>query len=111
FSLRDRRLVLDCAHGATYHVAPRVFTELGARVDVIGAEPDGLNINRGVGSTHPEALMARVRDTGADLGIAFDGDGDRVLMVDAAGRLVDGDGLIWVLARDWATQGRLRGAV
>ena len=111
FSLRDRRVVLDCAHGATYHVAPRVFAELGARVDVIGAEPDGLNINRGVGSTHPEALMARVRETGADLGVAFDGDGDRVLMVDAAGRLVDGDGLIWVLARDWAVQGRLRGAV
>jgi phosphoglucosamine mutase len=111
FSLSGRRIVLDCAHGATYQVAPRVFAELGASVDVIGGDPDGLNINRGVGSTHPEALMARVRETGADLGIAFDGDGDRVLMVDGQGRLVDGDGLIYVLARDWQATGRLRGPV
>jgi phosphoglucosamine mutase len=111
FTLAGLRIVLDCAHGATYQVAPRVFSELGARVDVIGAEPDGLNINRGVGSTHPEALMARVRDTGADLGIAFDGDGDRLLMADAHGRLVDGDGLLYLLARDWAGSGRLRGPV
>jgi phosphoglucosamine mutase len=92
-------------------VAPRVFSELGAQVDLIGAEPDGLNINRGVGSTHPEALMARVLETGADLGIAFDGDGDRLLMVDAGGRLVDGDGLLFLLACDWAATGRLRGPV
>ncbi len=105
------KLVLDCAHGATYQVAPRVFSELGALVETIGAEPDGLNINHEVGSTHPEALMARVRETGADLGIAFDGDGDRVLMVDGQGRLVDGDGLIYVLARDWHASGRLRGPV
>ena len=111
FVLGGMRIVLDCAHGATYQVAPRVFSELGATVDAIGAEPDGLNINDGVGSTHPEALMARVRETGADLGIAFDGDGDRVLMVDGQGRLVDGDGLIWVLANDWHASGRLRGAV
>ena len=111
FILSGLRVVLDCAHGATYQVAPRVFSELGAVVDVVGAEPDGLNINRGVGSTHPEALMARVRDTGADLGIAFDGDGDRVLMVDGQGRLVDGDGLLYVLARDWQASGRLRGPV
>jgi phosphoglucosamine mutase len=88
-----------------------VFSELGATVDAIGAEPNGLNINDGVGSTHPEALMARVRATGADLGIAFDGDGDRVLMVDGEGRLVDGDGLIYLLARDWHATGRLRGSV
>jgi phosphoglucosamine mutase len=111
FVLGGMKIVLDCAHGATYQVAPRVFSELGAVVDTIGAEPDGLNINDGVGSTHPEALMARVRDSGADLGIAFDGDGDRVLMVDGQGRLVDGDGLIWVLANDWHASGRLRGAV
>jgi phosphoglucosamine mutase len=111
FVLSGMKLVLDCAHGATYQVAPRVFSELGAVVDGIGIEPDGLNINRGVGSTHPEGLMSRVRETGADLGIAFDGDGDRVLMVDAQGRLVDGDGLIWVLANDWHASGRLHGPV
>ena len=111
FILGGMRIVLDCAHGATYQVAPRVFSELGARVDAIGIEPDGLNINRGVGSTHPEALIARVRETGAELGIAFDGDGDRVQMVDGQGRLVDGDGLIWLLARDWQASGRLEGPV
>ncbi|WP_374473745.1 phosphoglucosamine mutase [Arenimonas sp.] len=111
FVLSGLRLVVDCAHGATYQVAPRVFSELGARVDAIGAEPDGLNINRGVGSTHPEALIARVREAGADLGIAFDGDGDRVLMVDGRGQLVDGDGLIFLLARDWQASGRLHGPV
>ncbi|GGA77246.1 phosphoglucosamine mutase [Arenimonas soli] len=111
FSLAGMRLVVDCAHGATYQVAPRVFEELGAVVDTLGVEPDGLNINNGVGSTHPEALMARVRDTGADLGIAFDGDGDRVLMVDGRGQLVDGDGLIYLLARDWQASGRLAGPV
>jgi phosphoglucosamine mutase len=111
FLLTGMRIVLDCAHGATYQVAPRVFSELGAVVDTIGAEPDGLNINDGVGSTHPEALVARVLETGADLGIAFDGDGDRVMMVDGAGRLVDGDGLVYLLARDWHASGRLRGPV
>ena len=111
FLLTGMRIVLDCAHGATYQVAPRVFSELGAVVDTIGAEPDGLNINDGVGSTHPEALVARVIETGADLGIAFDGDGDRVMMVDGAGRLVDGDGLVYLLARDWHASGRLRGPV
>src|SRR5690606_32600839 len=111
FSLGGLRLVVDCAHGATYQVAPRVFEELGAVVDALGVDPDGLNINNGVGSTHPEALMARVRETGADLGIAFDGDGDRVLMVDGRGQLVDGDGLLYLLARDWQASGRLRGPV
>ena len=111
FVLTGMKLVLDCAHGATYQVAPRVFSELGAVVDCIGNEPDGLNINDGVGSTHPGALIERVRETGASLGIAFDGDGDRVLMVDGQGRLVDGDGLIWLLANDWHASGRLRGPV
>jgi phosphoglucosamine mutase len=111
FVLSGLKVVLDCAHGATYQVAPRVFSELGAVVETVGTEPDGLNINDGVGSTHPEALMARVRDTGADLGIAFDGDGDRVLMVDGAGNLVDGDALVYLLARDWHASGRLRGPV
>ena len=111
FVLTGMRIVIDCAHGATYQVAPRVFAELGAEVDSIGAEPNGLNINDGVGSTHPAQLIARVRETGADLGIAFDGDGDRVLMVDGDGRLVDGDGLIYLLAKDWHASGRLRGPV
>ncbi len=111
FLLTGMKLVIDCAHGATYQVAPLVFSELGALVETIGAEPDGLNINDGVGSTHPQALIARVLETGADLGIAFDGDGDRVLMVDGEGRLVDGDGLIYLLARDWHASGRLRGPV
>ena len=111
FDLRGMRLVLDCANGATYQVGPMVLRELGARVEVIGAEPNGLNINDGVGSTYPQALGARVRETGAELGIAFDGDGDRVLFVDAEGRVVDGDGLVYILACDWKREGRLRGPV
>ncbi|MGB1439122.1 MAG: phosphoglucosamine mutase, partial [Luminiphilus sp.] len=98
YSLSGLRLVIDCAHGATYHVAPSVFRELGAQVTVLGAEPDGFNINAGVGSTAPDALAERVRGEQADLGIAFDGDGDRVLFVDADGSLVDGDELLYVLA-------------
>jgi phosphoglucosamine mutase len=111
FDLRDLHVVLDCAHGATYQVAPKVFAELGARVEAIGAQPDGLNINKGVGSTHPQALVERVRASGAALGIAFDGDGDRVQFVDATGRLHDGDALVYLLARDWQRSGRLRGPV
>jgi phosphoglucosamine mutase len=111
FDLDGMRIVVDCANGATYQVGPIVLRELGARVDVIGAEPNGLNINDGVGSTHPELLAARVRETGADLGIAFDGDGDRVLFVDGHGDIVDGDGLVYVLANDWKNSGRLRGPV
>ena len=110
-SLRGMKIALDCAHGATYQVAPKVFAELGAEVTSIGVQPDGLNINRGVGSTHPEALVAHVRASGADLGIAFDGDGDRLQMVDASGRLHDGDALIHLLALDWQRRGRLRGMV
>ena len=98
FSLRDMNIVLDCANGATYHVAPRVFEELGANVTVLGAEPNGMNINDGCGSTHPEFLQGEVQARGADLGIAFDGDGDRVHMVDADGNLLDGDELIYIIA-------------
>ena len=111
FSLDGMRIVVDCAHGATYQLGPLVFRELGARVDAIGIEPNGLNINDGVGSTHPEALAARVRETGAELGIAFDGDGDRVLFVDAEGVVRDGDDLLWILADDWQQTGRLKGPV
>ena len=111
FDLRGLKVVLDCAHGATYHIAPLLFSELGAQVTAIGASPDGLNINAGVGSMHLDNLAAKVRQTGADLGIAFDGDGDRVLMTDDQGTPVDGDGLVYVLARDWQAGGRLRGPV
>ena len=111
FSLRGMKIALDCAHGATYQVAPKVFSELGAQVSAIGVQPDGLNINKGVGSTYPDALIAHVLETGSDLGIAFDGDGDRVLMVDGQGRLLDGDALIHLLAHDWRESGRLRGPV
>ena len=111
FSLHGLRMVLDCAHGATYQVAPKVFSELGAEVHLIGAQPDGFNINAGTGSTHPEALRRAVLEQGADLGIAFDGDGDRVQMVDRQGALVDGDDMLYVLARSWQHGGRLRGPV
>ena len=98
YTLKGLNIVLDCAHGATYNVAPAVFRELGANATVIGAEPDGFNINEGVGSTATELLSQQVVETGADFGIAFDGDGDRVLFVDADGSLVDGDALLYVLA-------------
>lgn len=111
FSLKKQRIVLDCAHGATYHIAPKVFSELGAEVVGMGVSPDGLNINQGVGSTHMDAIKDRVLAEKADLGIAFDGDGDRVQMVDRHGRVVDGDHLIWVLAKAWQAQGRLKGPV
>lgn len=100
FSLHGMKLVVDCAHGATYNVAPDVFDELGAEVVAIGIDPDGFNINEEVGSTHPAALQQKVLAEGADLGIAFDGDGDRVLFVDHQGELVDGDELLYVMARD-----------
>ncbi len=111
FDLKGLKVVLDCAHGATYHIAPLLFRELGADVITMGAEPNGVNINDGVGSMHVENLAAKVRETGAHLGIAFDGDGDRVLMADADGVPVDGDQLIYLLARDWQASGRLRGPV
>ena len=111
FSLHGLRLVLDCAHGATYQVAPKVFAELGAEVVAIGDKPDGFNINREVGSTHPQALQRAVLAHGADIGIAFDGDGDRVQLVDRHGVLADGDDILYILARSWRAQGRLQGPV
>ncbi len=111
FDLGGMAIAMDCANGATYQLGPLVLRELGARVDAIGVEPNGININDGVGSTHPETLAAHLRATGADLGIAFDGDGDRVLFVDADGSVCDGDDLLYVLATDWQQSGRLRGPV
>jgi phosphoglucosamine mutase len=96
--LHGLKIVIDCANGATYHVAPSVFQELGAKVTVIANKPDGLNINEDCGSTHPGKLIAEVVSQQADLGIAFDGDGDRVLMVDHTGALVDGDELLYIIA-------------
>jgi len=109
--LRGMRIVLDCAHGATYHVAPPVFHELGAEIIVIGNQPDGLNINHECGSTHPEALCKAVLEHQADLGIAFDGDGDRVLMVDNKGQLLDGDQLLYIIAMHRQQRDRLSGGV
>lgn len=110
-SLHGLKIVLDCAHGATYHIAPNVFRELGAYVTTIGTSPDGLNINQQVGSTHPAALRAAVIQQSADLGIAFDGDGDRVLLVDGDGREVDGDDILYLIARDRHERGLLEGGV
>ncbi|KQT34129.1 phosphoglucosamine mutase [Methylophilus sp. Leaf414] len=109
--LRGLKIVLDCAHGATYHVAPDVFHELGAEVIAIGNQPDGLNINEQVGSTHPQALQKAVVEQQADLGIAFDGDGDRVMMVDGAGNLLDGDQLLYIIAMGLYAKGKLKGGV
>jgi phosphoglucosamine mutase len=109
--LSGMHIVLDCAHGATYMVAPKVFASLGAKVTRTGCEPDGFNINREIGSTHPAALRGAVIEQRADLGIAFDGDGDRVQMIDRNGGLVDGDDLLYVLAQDWLAAGNLRGPV
>ncbi len=100
FSLRGLKIVVDCAHGATYFVAPAVFDELGAEIIVMGADPNGLNINENVGSTSPKALQARVLEEKADLGIAFDGDGDRLAFVDRNGEFVDGDELLFIIAQD-----------
>lgn len=111
FHLRGRRIALDCAHGATYHAAPNVFRELGAQVELIGDAPDGLNINLDCGSTAPAALQRRVLESGVELGIAFDGDGDRVQMIDARGHLVDGDDILYILAVAWQRQGLLTGPV
>jgi len=110
-TLHGLKLVVDCANGATYHVAPRVFSELGARVTAIGVQPDGFNINRDVGSTHPGAMCEKVIETGADLGIAFDGDGDRVIFADNQGHVVDGDELLYIIAAARHRAGRLGGGV
>lgn len=110
-NLRGLKIVLDCAHGATYQIAPAVFSELGAKVVSIGVEPNGLNINDKVGSTEPEALQQRVLAENADLGIAFDGDGDRVMMVDHTGELIDGDQLLYIITAHAKQQQRLQGGV
>ncbi|AUM68227.1 phosphoglucosamine mutase [Pseudomonas fluorescens] len=110
-SFSGLKIVVDCAHGATYKVAPSVFRELGAEVVVLSAQPNGLNINHNCGSTHTEALQAAVLAEQADLGIAFDGDGDRVLMVDHTGTVVDGDELLFIIARDLHGRGKLKGGV
>jgi phosphoglucosamine mutase len=110
-SLSGMKIVVDCAHGATYNVAPYVFDELGARVIPIGNNPNGFNINDGVGSTYPEHLIAAVLEHGADLGIALDGDGDRLIMVDDKGNPVDGDQILYIIARSRMRLGSLKGAV
>lgn len=110
-NLRGLKIVLDCANGATYHVAPPVFHELGAEVIAIGNTPNGLNINLDIGSTHPQALQKAVVEHQADLGIAFDGDGDRVLMVDSEGNLLDGDQLLYIIALGLYRKGKLKGGV
>lgn len=111
FDLHGLRLAVDCAHGATYQIAPKLFAELGAEVLPIGDAPDGLNINREVGSTHIQALSRHVLSTGAELGVAFDGDGDRLQFVDHLGEVADGDDLLYLLAMDWHDSGRLKGPV
>jgi len=109
--LNGLKVVLDCSNGATYDIAPKVFTELGATVVVTGDQPDGLNINFECGSTNPEHLISRVKVEAADLGIAFDGDGDRVLMVDNQGEVVDGDELLYIIARSRLNEGENIGGV
>lgn len=110
-SLRGLKIVVDSAHGAAYQVAPSVFHELGAEVVSLGASPDGMNINKGVGATHPEYLSTMVVKHEADLGIAVDGDADRLLMVDAAGKTYDGDQLVYIIAAHRALRGELGGGV
>ncbi|MCW0218730.1 MAG: phosphoglucosamine mutase, partial [Prosthecobacter sp.] len=105
------KIVVDCAHGATYHIAPNVFSELGADVIAIGDKPDGFNINQKCGSTEPELLRQKVLETDADIGIALDGDGDRLILVDAVGNIVDGDQILYIIARDRHQKGLLHGGV
>lgn len=110
-SLAGLKIVVDCANGATYHIAPKVFEELGANVTVIANQPDGININQDCGSTEPQILQERVLESNADLGIALDGDGDRVLMVDHYGEVIDGDQLIFIIAKHLHNNGELNGGV
>ncbi len=109
--LEGRKIVVDCAHGATYQVAPAILRELGAEVITIGVNPDGRNINAGVGSTHPRALIETVLNEKAALGIALDGDGDRCLLVDETGAVLDGDDILFILAGYLQVQGRLQGPI
>jgi phosphoglucosamine mutase len=110
-NLRGLKIVVDCAHGAAYHIAPDVFHELGAEVVAIGNKPNGLNINDGVGATAPEALSAAVKEHQADIGIALDGDADRLLMVDNTGRVYNGDELLYVMVKDRMATAPIQGAV
>jgi phosphoglucosamine mutase len=110
-NLRGLKMVLDCAHGATYHVAPKIFSELGAEVIAIGNEPDGFNINLDVGSTNPKTIKEATLKHKADLGIAFDGDGDRVVMIDHLGNIIDGDQLLLVITRALKEKNQLKGGV
>jgi phosphoglucosamine mutase len=110
-SLNHLKIVVDCGHGATYHVAPNVFEELGAEVITIGTEPNGLNINDNCGSTRPKALQEKVLQSNADLGIGLDGDGDRVIMVDHKGEIVDGDELLYIIAKSRVAEEKMDGAV
>ena len=110
-NLHGMKIVVDCANGATYHIAPAVFRELGAEVIEIGTSPDGLNINKGVGALHPENMRSLVLENGADIGIAFDGDGDRLIMMDSKGDVKDGDQLLYVIARSKLKERRNFGGV
>lgn len=109
--LKGMKIVVDGAHGAAYHIAPHVFRELGAEVVAIGCNPDGFNINSGVGALHPEALAEKVKEVGAHYGIALDGDADRIQMVDADGRIYNGDELLYAMVRERMMQGRVAGVV
>jgi len=110
-SLRGLKLVIDCANGATYHIAPAVFRELGAEVIEVGTRPNGMNINHQVGALYPQSMRSHVLENGADLGIAFDGDGDRVMMMDAQGEVKNGDQLLYIIARARQSHGLLGGGV
>lgn len=109
--LNGLKIALDCANGATYHVAPNVFRELGADVYTIGDRPDGLNINHECGSTNPESIRAHTLAVNADVGIAFDGDGDRVLMVDKNGSIINGDGILYLISQERIKKNRLHGGI
>lgn len=111
FDLRDLKIVVDCAHGAAYHIAAEVLHELGADVVAIGNAPDGENINEGVGALHPQLLAATIQATGADLGIALDGDADRLVMVDAQGKAYDGDQILYAIVRERLLNGPVAGVV
>ena len=110
-SLKGLKIVVDCAHGATYHIAPNVLSELGADVIEIGTQPDGLNINRKVGATSMKAIVDSVIKNKADLGFALDGDGDRLMLVDHNGNVIDGDQIVYIIARDALKSGKLKGGV
>lgn len=110
-NLSGLKIVLDCAHGATYHIAPALFESMGADIIAIGVSPNGRNINERCGSTYPDTLKAAVREHQADLGIAFDGDGDRVIMVDSQGKTLDGDKILFIMAKYLQAQGRIAGGV